>query len=55
MDLALDPRPTAQAGTSPGRGLQPHVILVDAEGRIVDTWEGGGDAAVWEAMVAKLP
>jgi len=29
--------------------------LIDAQGRIVDTWEGGGDDRVWKAMVAKLP
>lgn len=38
-----------------GADYQPHFILVDAEGRVVDTWEGGGDAAIWEAMLAKLP
>jgi hypothetical protein len=38
-----------------GADYQPHFVLLDAEGRIVDTWEGGGDAAVWEAMLAKLP
>jgi hypothetical protein len=34
---------------------QPHFVLLDADGRIVDTWEGGGDEDVWEAMLAKLP
>ena len=38
-----------------GADYQPHVILIDAEGRIVDTWEGGGDSQVWESMAAKLP
>jgi len=28
---------------------------VDTDGGIVDTWDGGGDASVWGAMVAKLP
>jgi hypothetical protein len=37
-----------------GATYQPHFILVDASGRTVDTWEGGGDEAVWEAMLAKL-
>jgi hypothetical protein len=37
-----------------GATYQPHFILVDADGRIVDTWEGGGDEAVWDAMLAKL-
>ena len=38
-----------------GASYQPYFILVDAEGGIVDTWEGGGDDAVWDAMLAKLP
>ena len=38
-----------------GAAYQPHFILLDAEGRIVDTWEGGGDASVWSTMLAKLP
>jgi len=38
-----------------GATYQPAFVLVDAEGRIADTWEGGGDAAVWDAMLAKLP
>ena len=38
-----------------GATYQPHFVLVDADGAIVDSHEGGGDAGVWEAMVAKLP
>jgi peroxiredoxin len=38
-----------------GATYQPHVILIDASGGIVDTWEGRGDAGVWGAMAAKLP
>lgn len=38
-----------------GATYQPHFILIDAEGRVVDSWEGGGDAGVWGAMLAKLP
>jgi hypothetical protein len=38
-----------------GADYQPHFVLLDREGRIVDTWEGGGDDGVWEAMLAKLP
>jgi hypothetical protein len=29
-----------------GTDYQPHFILVDANGSIVDTWEGGGDAGI---------
>ena len=38
-----------------GADYQPHFILIDAEGRIVYAWEGGGDAQVWESMTAELP
>ncbi len=38
-----------------GATYQPHFVLVDADGAVVDSHEGGGDAAVWEAMLAKLP
>jgi hypothetical protein len=38
-----------------GATYQPHFVLLDADGRIVDTWDGRGDAGVWEAMLAKLP
>ena len=38
-----------------GADYQPHFILVDTNAGIVDTWEGGGDASVWEAMAAQLP
>ena len=38
-----------------GASYQPHFVLLDAQGGIVDTWEGRGDAAVWDAMLAKLP
>jgi hypothetical protein len=33
----------------------PHLILVDAAGDIVDTWEGEGDQDVWNAMLAQFP
>jgi hypothetical protein len=38
-----------------GADYQPHFILVDTHGRVVDTWEGGGDEDVWSNMLAKLP
>ncbi len=38
-----------------GATYQPHFILLDDDGRIVDTWEGGGDESIWSAMLAKLP
>jgi hypothetical protein len=47
--------PQRDRARSLGADYQPHFILVDANGGIVDTWEGGGDARVWAAMTAKLP
>jgi len=38
-----------------GATYQPHFILVDADGGVVDTLEGGGDSDAWGAMLAKLP
>jgi hypothetical protein len=38
-----------------GADYQPHFVLLDDGGRVVDTWEGGGGAAVWEAMLENLP
>jgi peroxiredoxin len=38
-----------------GAEYQPHVIVVDAEGRVVTSHEGGGDAETWEALAAQLP
>jgi hypothetical protein len=37
-----------------GADYQPHIVLVDAEGRIVARHEGGGDAEIWEALVGQL-
>jgi hypothetical protein len=31
------------------------VIVIDAQGRIVASLEGGGDEEAWEALAAKLP
>jgi hypothetical protein len=47
--------PERQRARTLGATYQPHFILLDATGDIVDTWEGGGGAGVWEAMLAKLP
>lgn len=38
-----------------GASYQPHFILLDADGGVVDSLEGGGDAEAWGAMLAKLP
>jgi hypothetical protein len=37
-----------------GANYQPHVFVVDAEGRIVGSHEGGGDAAAWESLAARV-
>jgi hypothetical protein len=33
-----------------GAEYQPHVIVVDAEGRIAGSWEGLGDDDAWEGL-----
>jgi hypothetical protein len=37
-----------------GAEYQPHVVAIDAEGRIVGRLQGRGDDASWEALAAKL-
>jgi hypothetical protein len=49
----LDPE-RARARTL-GAEYQPHFVLVDAEGRIVASHEGGGDDAIWAGLLARLP
>jgi hypothetical protein len=31
------------------------VIVIDREGRVVTSFEGGGDDASWEALADELP
>jgi hypothetical protein len=47
--------PRRERARTLGATYQPHFILLDAEGGVVDTLEGGGDAGSWQAMLAKLP
>ena len=47
--------PARERARKLGATYQPHFTLLDAEGRVVDTWEGGGDEGIWEAMLANLP
>jgi hypothetical protein len=37
-----------------GAEYQPHVIVVDEEGRIVGSFEGGGEKADWEALAERV-
>ncbi len=37
-----------------GAEYQPHVIVVDADGRIAGSWEGRGDDAAWEALAERV-
>jgi hypothetical protein len=37
-----------------GADYQPYVAVLDAEGEIVATFDGGGDEATWEALVDQL-
>lgn len=47
--------PERERARSLGATYQPHFVLVDAAGRIVASHEGGGDEAVWDALLAQLP
>jgi hypothetical protein len=47
--------PERERARSLGATYQPHFILVDAQGRIVASHEGGGDAETWGSLVAQLP
>lgn len=47
--------PERERARALGATYQPHFILVDATGGIVTTHEGGGEAAIWESMLAQLP
>ena len=38
-----------------GADYQPYVAVIDADGNIVATFDGGGDEATWEALVERLP
>ena len=38
-----------------GSDYQPYVAVIDGEGNIVATYDGGGDEATWEALVERLP
>jgi hypothetical protein len=38
-----------------GADYQPHVIVVDREGRVVTSFEGGGSGEIWESLAAMLP
>ena len=38
-----------------GSDYQPYVAVIDADGSIVATFDGGGDEATWEALVERLP
>lgn len=38
-----------------GATYQPYVALLDAEGTVVATLDGGGERELWEAMIDRLP
>jgi hypothetical protein len=38
-----------------GSDYQPYVAVIDADGNLVATFDGGGDEATWEALVERLP
>jgi len=38
-----------------GADYQPFVAVIDADGRIVATYAGGGEKSIWEGLIARLP
>ena len=47
--------PERERARALGASYQPHFVLVDANGGIVASHEGRGDAGVWASLVAQLP
>jgi cytochrome c biogenesis protein CcmG, thiol:disulfide interchange protein DsbE len=47
--------PERRRATQLGAEYQPYVAVIDADGRIVASYAGGGEASTWEALVARLP
>jgi hypothetical protein len=37
-----------------GAEYQPHVFVIDDKGRIVGSFEGGGEEADWEALAERV-
>jgi hypothetical protein len=37
-----------------GAEYQPHVIVIDADGRIAGSFEGGGEDADWAALAERV-
>lgn len=46
--------PQRRRAKSLGADYQPYVAVIDAEGRIVASFDGGGDKETWEALVERL-
>jgi hypothetical protein len=46
--------PERRLARSIGADYQPHVILFDADGRFAGRFEGGGTAADWEDLAARI-
>ena len=47
--------PDRALARSLGADYQPHVFVIDAQGRVVTSYEGRGDSATWESLAAQLP
>jgi hypothetical protein len=47
--------PERRRATQLGAEYQPYVAVISADGRIVASYAGGGEAATWEALIARLP
>jgi hypothetical protein len=47
--------PQRKRAKSIGADWQPFVAVIDADGKIVASYAGGGEKSIWEALVGRLP
>jgi hypothetical protein len=46
--------PNRELARKLGADYQPHFFVVDDDGLVVSSHEGGGDAAAWESLAAAV-
>ena len=54
-DFPCGRSPTLALGALVVADYQPHAFVIDAQGRVVTSYEGRGDAEIWESLAAQLP
>jgi cytochrome c biogenesis protein CcmG/thiol:disulfide interchange protein DsbE len=47
--------PARRRAAQLGAEYQPYVAVIDADGRIVASYAGGGESSTWEALIERLP